>query len=302
MALKEEVKENVQSNFDATVEYMNEINKSFIAALEDEKKKKKHQQTMDAVLSLWLSLMFENFTNDIYTSAQIGIDIADKQLKELEITTVADKGITAETFEQQCQTRIESVKNDFITLANEIKGNSSSTFNTLATAITKEQRDKLAQGLLRFLRENGISFFYDKAGRKWKIENYVKMRTMTELVQAQRMSFFTRATQFGVDLVRIKHLNLHPQCPLCTPFNNKILSINGKTPGYMTIQEAAMQGLFHPNCDHIPENFELVTEKMPRKTKKKYKKILDEDKNIILNDANKKRAEYNAKKNFNMFE
>ena len=97
MALKEEVKENVQSNYDATVDYMQQINNSFIAALEDEKKKKKHEQTMDAVLSLWLSLLFENFTNDIYTSAQIGIDIADKQLKELEITTVADKGITAET-------------------------------------------------------------------------------------------------------------------------------------------------------------------------------------------------------------
>ena len=256
---------------------------------------------MDAVLSLWLSLLFENFTNDIYTSAQIGIDIADKQLKELEITTVADKGITAETFEKQCQARIDSVKNDLITLANEIKGNSSSMFSTLATAITNEQREQLAAQLLKVLKENGISFFYDKAGRKWKIENYVKMRTMTELVQAQRMSFFTRATQFGVDLVRIKHLNLHPTCELCAPFNNKILSINGNTPGYMTIQEAAMQGLFHPNCDHVPEEFELVTEKMPRKMKKKYKKDLEEDRNINLNEANEKRAKYNAKKNFNMF-
>ena len=301
MALKEEVKENVQSNYDATVDYMQQINNSFIAALEDEKKKKKHEQTMDAVLSLWLSLLFENFTNDIYTSAQIGIDIADKQLKELEITTVADKGITAETFEKQCQARIDSVKNDLITLANEIKGNSSSMFSTLATAITNEQREQLAAQLLKVLKENGISFFYDKAGRKWKIENYVKMRTMTELVQAQRMSFFTRATQFGVDLVRIKHLNLHPTCELCAPFNNKILSINGNTPGYMTIQEAAMQGLFHPNCDHVPEEFELVTEKMPRKMKKKYKKDLEEDRNINLNEANEKRAKYNAKKNFNMF-
>lgn len=301
MVLKQEVKENVQSNYDATVDYMQQINNSFIAALEDEKKKKKHEQTMDAVLSLWLSLLFENFTNDIYTSAQIGIDIADKQLKELEITTVADKGITAETFEKQCQARIDSVKNDLITLANEIKGNSSSMFSTLATAITNEQREQLAAQLLKVLKENGISFFYDKAGRKWKIENYVKMRTMTELVQAQRMSFFTRATQFGVDLVRIKHLNLHPECPLCRPFNNKILSINGNTPGYMTIQEAAMQGLFHPNCDHVPEEFELVTEKMPRKMKKKYKKDLEEYRNINLNEANEKRAKYNAKKNFNMF-
>lgn len=289
MALKEETKENVQSNYYATVDYMQQINNSFIAALEDEKKKKKHEQTMDAVLSLWLSLMFENFTNDIYTSAQIGIDIADKQLKELEIITVADKGITAETFEKQCQTRIDSVKNDLITLANEIKGNSSSMFSTLATAITNEQREQLAAQLLKVLKENGISFFYDKAGRKWKIENYVKMRTMTELVQAQRMSFFTRATQFGVDLVRIKHLNLHPTCELCAPFENKILSISGKTQGYMTLGEASMRGLFHNNCDHVPEELELV------------KDAKNENNEIKLNEANDKRYKYNKKKGFKMF-
>ena len=289
MALKEEVKENVQSNYDATVDYMQQINNSFIAAFEDEKKKKKHEQTMDAVLSTWLVLMFNNFTEDIYSSAQIGIDIADKQFKELEITTVADKGITAETFEKQCQARIDSVKNDLITLANEIKGNSSSMFSTLATAITNEQREQLAAQLLKVLKENGISFFYDKAGRKWKIENYVKMRTMTELVQAQRMSFFTRATQFGVDLVRIKHLNLHPTCELCAPFENKILSISGKTQGYMTLGEASMRGLFHNNCDHVPEEFELV------------KDAKNENNEIKLNEANDKRYKYNKKKGFKMF-
>lgn len=300
MTLKEETKKSVEENSSATVKYMNELNKSFNDAVEDEKKKKEHQRVMDAVLSAWLMLMFNNFTEDIYSSAQIGIDIADTQLKKLEITTVAEKGITAETFENQVQARIESIKNDFVTLANEIKGNSSSVFNSLATAITKEQREKIAEDLLKVLKDNGIDFFYDKAGRKWKIENYVKMRTMTELVQAQRMSFFTRATQYGVDLVRIKHLNLHPQCPLCAPFNGKILSINGNTPGYMTIQEASIQGLFHPNCDHIPEDFELV--KQPHEKKiRGYERKLRQDGKIELNEANQKRAEYNTKKNFKMF-
>ena len=289
MALKEETKKSVEENFPATVKYMNELNESFNDAVEDEKKKKEHQRIMDAVLSAWLMLMFNNFTEDIYSSAQIGIDIADTQLKKLEITTVAEKGITAETFENQVQARIESVKNDFVTLANEIKGNSSSVFNSLATAITKEQREKIAEDLLKVLKDNGIDFFYDKAGRKWKIENYVKMRTMTELVQAQRMSFFTRATQFGVDLVRIKHLNLHPTCELCAPFENKILSISGKTQGYMTLGEASMRGLFHNNCDHVPEELELV------------KDAKNENNEIKFNEANDKRYKYNKKKGFKMF-
>ena len=233
--------------------------------------------------------MFTNFEDDLYNSAQIGIDEADKQLKAKKITTVANKDITAETYEAQIQARLESVKSDLITVAEEIKSNSNSIFKDLSSTITKEQREKLQKDLLKVLQDNGVTFFFDKAGRKWKIENYVKMRTLTELVQGQRMSFFTRAVQFGVDLVRIIHMNIHPQCELCIPFNNKILSINGNTPGYMTIEDAAMQGLFHPNCDHIPEKLELAPTDAGGEGE------------VELNEANKKRAEYNKKKNFKMF-
>ena len=289
MTLKKDVETSIDDNVSATEKYMKQINKSLEQAIEDEKQKKEHEQMMDAILSTWLALMFANFEEDLYNSAQIGIDEADKQLKAKNITTVADETITVEKYEQQVQSRLDNVKTDFITMAEEIKSNSSSVFNDLNTTITKEAREKLANDLLKILKENGITFFYDKAGRKWKIENYVKMRTMTELVQGQRVSFFTRAIQFGVDLVRIIHMNLHPQCPLCIPFNNKILSITGKTPGYMTIEEASMQGLFHPNCDHVPQKLELAP--------------LDKGNEgvIILSEANKKRFEYNQKKNFKMF-
>lgn len=289
MALKKDVEESIDNNISATVDYMEQINRSLNAALEEEKKQKEHQQLTDAILSAWLGLMFANFEDDLYNSAQIGIDEADKQLKAKKITEVVDKNITVETFEEQIQTRLDSVKSDLITVAEEIKSNSNSIFKDLSSTITKEQREKLQKDLLKVLQDNGVTFFFDKAGRKWKIENYVKMRTLTELVQGQRMAFFTRATQYGVDLVRIVHMNIHPQCPLCIPFNGKILSINGNTPGYMTIQEAAIQGLFHPNCDHIPEKLELAP-------------IDNGGEGVIeLSEENKKRAEYNNKKNFRMF-
>lgn len=289
MALKKDVEESIDNNISATVDYMEQINRSLNAALEEEKKQKEHQQLTDAILSAWLGLMFANFEDDLYNSAQIGIDEADKQLKAKKITEVVDKNITVETFEEQIQTRLDSVKSDLITVAEEIKSNSNSIFKDLSSTITKEQREKLQKDLLKVLQDNGVTFFFDKAGRKWQIENYVKMRTLTELVQGQRMAFFTRATQYGVDLVRIVHMNIHPQCPLCIPFNGKILSINGNTPGYMTIQEAAIQGLFHPNCDHIPEKLELAP------TDNGGEGIIE------LSEENKKRAEYNNKKNFRMF-
>lgn len=289
MALKKDVEQQVNENYSATVDYMEQLNKALELAIKDEKERKKQEQINDALLSAWLALMFANLEDDLYNSAQIGIDEADKQLKAKNITTIVDKNITSETYEKQVQARLESAKSDLITVAEEIKSNSKSVIRNIENTITKEQQKKLADDLLKVLKENGITFFFDKAGRKWKIENYVKMRTMTETVQAQRMAFFTRGVQYGVDLVRIKHLNIHPTCQLCAPFENKILSITGNTSGYMTIQEASLQGLFHPFCDHIPEDLELApTDKG------------DEGK-IELNEENKKRFKYNQKRDFNMF-
>lgn len=289
MTLKKDIEESINNNLNETEDYMQQINDSFIAALEDESKQNEHQQFLDGILSAWLALMFTNFEEDLYKSAQTGIDEADKQLKSKNITTVADKNITVETFEKQVQTRLDSVKSDLVTVAEEIKSNNSSIFKDLNATITREQREKLSKELLNVLKKNGITHFYDKAGRQWQIETYVKMRTLTELMQGERVSFFTRATQYGVDLVRIIHLNLHPQCELCIPFNGKILSINGKTPGYMTIQEASLHGLFHPNCDHVSQELELAPEDNGGEGE------------INLNEANKKRADYNTKKNFRMF-
>ena len=289
MALKKDIEQQVNENYSATVDYMEQLNKALELAIKDEKERKKQEQINDALLSAWLALMFANLEDDLYNSAQIGIDEADKQLKAKNITTIVDKNITSETYEKQVQARLESAKSDLITVAEEIKSNSKSVIRNIENTITKKQQKKLADDLLKVLKENGITFFFDKAGRKWKIENYVKMRTMTETVQAQRMAFFTRGVQYGVDLVRIKHLNIHPTCQLCAPFENKILSITGNTSGYMTIQEASLQGLFHPNCDHVPEDLELApTDKG------------DEGK-IELNEENKKRFKYNQKRDFNMF-
>ena len=289
MSFKKDAEQDVKDNSTATANYMKQINKSFISALEDEKKKKQHEQFMDAVLAAWLALMFTNFEDDLYQSAQFGIDTADKQLEAKNITKKVNKDIEAKQFDDQVKIRLESVKSDLVTVAEEIKSNNNKVFRDLSTAIDKKKRQELSDELLNILKENGITHFYDRAGRAWQIENYIKMRTLTETMQAQRLAFFTRATQYGVDLVRVKHLNIHPTCDLCAPFEGKILSIIGITPNYMTIEDARMQGLFHPNCDHITEELELAPEDAGGEGE------------INLTEANKKRAEYNKKRNYKEF-
>lgn len=278
--LKQTIETDIEENTDSTADYMDKINQSFFLMLKNptDKEIEKHRKIRDALISLWLASLFKDFEEQLYNSAQKGIDEADKQLKAKNITKVKGKNITVDTFENQVKNRQLAAVEEITLTSQSIKTNSERIIRT----ITNNLAD--AKELAKELKEQKITYFNDRADRKWDIEQYINMKTMTETITAERLAFFTRAIQYGVDLVRIVHLNIHPHCELCEPFNDKILSISGKTEGYMTIDEAAMQGLFHPRCDDVPEQLELAPEDNGEEGK------------IELNEANKKRYEYNKKR------
>lgn len=289
--LKQTFETDIEENTDLTQSYMDKINKSFFLMLKNptDKEIEKHRKIRDALIAAWLASFFKDFEEQLYTSAQKGIDEADRQLKAKNKTEVKDKSITAATFENQVNQRQKADEEDILLVSQGIKANSESVIKQLTAVSYDDKKVKqISSDLAADLIQRGISFFYDRAGRRWSIAEYINMKTMTETISAERLSFFTRAVQYGVDLVRIVHLNLHPHCELCEPFDNKILSITGQSEEYMSIEEAAMQGLFHPRCDDVPEELELDP-----------KDIKDEDKYINLNEANKKRYEYNKKRGVN---
>lgn len=292
--LKQDFEDDIKSDTDLTSDYMEQINQSFRQMLKNptDKEIERHRKTRDALIAAWLASFFKNIEEQLYIFAQRGIDEADKQLNKKNITEVKEKNITVKTFENQVKQRQTSNEEDVILVSQSIKTNSENVINQLVSspiANTFEEKKTIASDLAADLVEKGISFFYDRAGRRYSIAEYINMKVMTETINAERIAFFTRAVQYGVDLVRIVHLNLHPTCELCAPFEGRILSIRGVTEGYMSLEEASMQGLFHPRCDHIPEELELAP--------------IDNGKDgeITLNEANKKRYEYNQKRGFRMF-
>lgn len=285
--LKQTFETDIDENTDLTADYMEKINKSFFLMLKNptEKEIEKHRKIRDALIAAWLASFFKDFEEQLYNSAQKGIDEADRQLKAKDKTEVKDKSITAKTFENQVEQRQKASEEDILLVSQGIKSNSEGIIRQLSSVSYDDKKVKqISSDLAADLLQRGISFFYDRAGRRWSIAEYINMKTMTETISAERLSFFTRAVQYGVDLVRIVHLNLHPTCELCAPFENKILSITGQTENYMSISDAELQGLFHPRCDHIPEQLELAPEDN------------GQDGIIELNEANKKRYEYNKKR------
>ncbi|HHV35561.1 MAG TPA: hypothetical protein GXX59_08285 [Syntrophomonadaceae bacterium] len=98
------------------------------------------------------------------------------------------------------------------------------------------------------LAEQGVTGFKDRAGRMWNMRTYTEMAARTTAMQAHLEGTANRLAEQGHDLIEISsHVGA---CKLCLPWENKVLSLTGKTPGYPTLEEAKAAGLFHVNCRH----------------------------------------------------
>ena len=98
------------------------------------------------------------------------------------------------------------------------------------------------------LAKNGLTGFTDRAGRRWNMKAYTEMVAITTTAEAHLEGTKNRILEHGYDLIKITN---HPgECEKCAPWEGKILSLTGQTPGYPTLAEAKAAGLFHPRCKH----------------------------------------------------
>jgi len=98
------------------------------------------------------------------------------------------------------------------------------------------------------LAERGVTGFKDRAGRAWNMRSYTEMVARATCMEAQIQGTVNRLAEQDRDLVEVS--SHRGACKLCVPWENKILSITGKTEGYPTLEEAKSAGLFHPCCAH----------------------------------------------------
>ncbi|UDQ98952.1 phage minor capsid protein [Lentisphaerota bacterium WC36G] len=100
-----------------------------------------------------------------------------------------------------------------------------------------------------FFRNGGNAFqFIAKNGAKWNSDAYFKMLGRTTLFNNARESYLHGCAKSGNDVVTIS-VSAKP-CDKCAKYEDRLLSISGKHPKYMSLDSAISDGLFHPNCTH----------------------------------------------------
>ena len=130
-----------------------------------------------------------------------------------------------------------------------------------------DTRRQATQRAMERFADRGLRTFVDKGGRAWQMTSYAEMATRTAVGRAAVEAHGDRLRAAGLDLVIVS--NAPHECPLCAPFEGKVLALDG-TDGTRTVDiehatvdgetvrvhvfgsvdEARRRGFQHPNCRH----------------------------------------------------
>ena len=180
-----------------------------------------------------------------------GAEAADKQIKAVGGRVIAGFGAI---HQQAAQVLAESSLNRFNDLTSFIGRRVNDIYRSLAlenvrgSVVGYKSWQQVAKNYREQLTEQGITGFKDKSDRQWNMRTYANMVSRTTTMEAHLEGTKNRLLEHGRDLVKIsRHTN---PCKFCAPWEGKVLSLTGKTPGYPTLNEAKEAKLFHPNCKH----------------------------------------------------
>ncbi|MFT8442196.1 MAG: phage minor capsid protein [Bifidobacterium aquikefiri] len=109
--------------------------------------------------------------------------------------------------------------------------------------ITDAQRSMMTD-----LLTHGVTGFTDRAGRRWRLSSYVEMAVRTAAMRSLNEAHLQVMQAAGITLFQVPS-HLHT-CPLCFPWQGRILSVDPDADADGTIDEARAAGLWHPNCEH----------------------------------------------------
>lgn len=184
---------------------------------------------------------------------QQGLDRADQTLEEAGSEATLSPAFGAVN-QQAVQTLTDNANQKLSEMTNFIGRNMDDVYRNLAlesirgAAIGYDTWRQAAKQYKSNLADKGVTGFKDKSGRAWNMNSYVKMVARTTTMECHLDATKNRLLSAGHDLVKVsKHAN---PCKFCAPWEGKILSLTGKTPGYPTLADAKGAKLFHPNCEH----------------------------------------------------
>jgi hypothetical protein len=128
----------------------------------------------------------------------------------------------------------------------------------------------LKKGFSKEIKKNFVGVT-DRAGRKWKLDDYVSMLVKTKMQQAYCEGVRAECIERGIDLAVISS---HNAKDACRHFEGMVISMTGATKGLYTYDELRRSNkIFHPRCKHTITPLRDIS-LLPEKLRKKHEEQL----------------------------
>ena len=109
-------------------------------------------------------------------------------------------------------------------------------------------RREASQKVLDKFANRGVAGFTDAADRSWNLASYSEMAVRTSTGRSAINGHLNRLQRNDHNLVIVS--DHAEECPLCRPWEGRVLSIQEYHQEYPSVSDARAQGLFHANCRH----------------------------------------------------
>lgn len=139
---------------------------------------------------------------------------------------------------------------------------------TLGTRAPDERRRQVVQAELDRIASRGLVGEVSPHGRDLALVPQVETVLQTAAGNAAMDGYLDAVTADGDDLVMVLE-SAHP-CPLCRPWEHRVLSVSGRDSARPSITEARESGLWHPRCHHNVVRYQPgVSEHLPHAARHK---------------------------------
>lgn len=153
--------------------------------------------------------------------------------------------------------------------------------------IKGETRKTIAKRIEEKIKQSNVLSFKDKGNKTWDLETYTNMLVRTLAVRSHNEGLKMQMISYNMDLVEVTaHIG---SCPLCVPWQGKILSLSGNSDKYPSLEDAQDDGLFHIGCRHslVPYTEELANWSTVEDTRGGNQKVIEH----LLNQGRIKEAQ-----------
>lgn len=142
---------------------------------------------------------------------------------------------------KECKKAIQEVFNKHI----QLQAFKDTAYKDVMRAIEKELT---ATSFKELLTKRGFSGLIDSRGRRWNLSTYTKLVVTSKMSEAYHEALQEEAMEEDFDLAIISENGATDHC---RHFEGMVISLNGRTKGYLTYQQLKATGrIFHPHCRH----------------------------------------------------